>query len=101
MNLPEAAGGYLVAESAGAEGDFFGDGAQTRAEQLVAFGYAAVGGVGGSGAAAFGLAVGGGLRGEEEGDLALGEQSPGVGCLLFDVLGYLFDGEARVNDELQ
>ncbi len=43
MNLPEAAGRYLVAESAGAEGDFFGDGAQTRAEQLVAFGYAAVG----------------------------------------------------------
>ena len=101
VNLPEAAGRYLVAESAGAEGDFFGDGAQTRAEQLVAFGYAAVGGVGGAGAAALGLAVGGGLRGEEQRDLALGEQSPGVGCLLFDVLGDLFDGEARINDELQ
>lgn len=101
MNLPEAAGGYLVAESAGAEGDFFGDGAQARAEQLVTFGYAAVGGVGGAGAAALGLAVGGGLRGEEEGDLALGEQTPGVGCLLFDVLSDLLDGEARVDDELQ
>ncbi len=101
VNLPEAAGGHLVAESTGSEGDFFGDGAQTRAEQLVAFGYAAVGAVGGAGAAALGFAVGGGLRGEEEGDLALGEQSPGVGCLLFDVLGDFFDGEARVNDELQ
>ena len=101
VNLPEAAGGHLVAESAGAEGDFFGDGAQARAEQLVTFGYATVGAVGGAGAAALGLAVGGGLRGEEEGDLALGEQSPGVGCLLFDVLGDFFDGEARVNDELQ
>ena len=57
--------------------------------------------MGGAGAAALGLAVGGGLRGEEEGDFALGEQSPGVGCLLFDVLGDFFDGEARVNDELQ
>ena len=101
MNLPEAAGGHLVAEAAGAEGDFFGDGTQARAEQLVAFGYAAVGAVGGAGAAALGLAVGGGLRGEEQRNFALGEQSPGIGCLLFDVLGDLFDGEARVDDELQ
>ena len=57
--------------------------------------------MGGAGAAALGLAIGGGLRGEEKGDLALGEQSPGVGCLLFDVLGDFFDGETRVNDELQ
>ena len=57
--------------------------------------------MGGAGAAALGLAVGGGLRGEEQRDFALGEQSPGVGRLLFDVLGDLFDGEARINDELQ
>ena len=101
VNLPEAAGRHLVAESAGAEGDFFGDGSQARAEQLVAFGDAAVGGVGGTGAAALGLAVGGGLRGKEQRNLALGEQSPGFGCLLFDVLSDLFDGEAGVNDELQ
>ena len=57
--------------------------------------------MGGAGAAALGFAVGGRLRGEEEGNLALGEQPPGVGCLLFDVLGDLFDGEARVDNELQ
>ena len=99
MNLPETAGGYLVAESAGAEGDFFGDERKPRAEQLVAFGHAAVG-VEERAAGAWGCCWRW-TAGEEEGDFALGEQSPGVGCLLFDVLATSSDGETRVNDELQ
>ena len=101
MNLPESAGRDLVAEAAGAEGHLFGHRTQAGTEQAVAFLHAAVGCVGGAGAATLGLAVRGRLRREVEGHLTLGEQSPGLGGLLLHRARNLVNREARVHDELQ